>query len=117
MAIDFPAWVTNETEIPVAYRVPAKKVLYTFAAAEYARQLHNAGWKWHRGEALTSGEEVMLADAFPGLWPTPPTEAQLRSYLANVWEPRQREIQSTRAAIRTATAHFDLTWIDWGGII
>jgi hypothetical protein len=117
MAINFPAWVTNATAVPAAYLVPAKKFLYAIAACEYARRLHNAGWKWVKGEALDATEQMLLAAAFPTLWPTPPTEAQLRTYLANVWEPRHNAAQETRALMRNALENFDLSWVNWNGLI
>ena len=117
MAINFPTWVTNQTAIPAAYLVPAKKLLYTLAACEYSRRLHNAGWKWIRGESLTADEQAILQAEFPALWPTPPTETQFRNYLENQWEPRQNEAHGTLAASRQRIENFDLSWVDWDSLI
>jgi len=116
MAINFPTWVTDATAIPPAYLVPAKKFLYIIAACEYARQLHNAGWKWFKGEQLDAVEVTLLTEAFPS-YPTRPTEAQLRGYLETVWRPRQNDVQAARAQARQAIENFDLTWVNWNGLL
>ncbi len=116
MSINYPTWVTDDTPLPEAYRVAAKKILYAFAAREYAGLLHNAGVKWRDGEALTPDEEAMLADAFPGQWPTPPTLEQFADYVHGLWEPRYGEISTTINAIRRHVDATKLGWIDWNGL-
>ncbi|MCK4374120.1 MAG: hypothetical protein KAX19_02290 [Candidatus Brocadiae bacterium] len=117
MSINYPSWVTDDTPIPAGYLIRCKKLLYTIAACEYARLLHNAGWKWFRGEALTPQEEAMLAEEFPGQWPDPPTQAQMENYLENVWEPRQNAAQSTRAQLRMQLTPAQIDFVDWGGLV
>lgn len=116
--MNFPGWVTDATQVPSQYVVAAKKFLYVVAACEYARRLHNAGWKWFRGKPLDAIDEDALADAFPTLFPgDPPSESQLRAYLENIWEPRQNAVQAARAEARMRLENFDLTWVDWEGLI
>lgn len=117
MAINYPPWVTNGTPIPAGHLVRCKKLLYAVAACEYARLLHNAGWKWHRGKALTPQEEAMLADQFPAQWPTPPTAEQLQAYLAAIWLPRDSAAQATRADLRTNITPGQIDFVDWGGLV
>ena len=62
VSINFPAWVTDDTEIPPGFLVRAKRLIYTFVAIEKLRVLHNAGWKWHKGETLTPEEEAVQAN-------------------------------------------------------
>lgn len=115
--INFPAWVTNDTEIPPGFLVRAKKLIYTFVAVEKLRVLHNAGWKWHRGEALTADEEMLLQDAFPGLWPNPPTEAQVRNWLAIYWEPRHNAAQATRCTYRHTVTPAEFSYMNLDNLI
>ena len=117
MSINYPTWVTDDTPIPAGYLIRCKKLLYAIAACEYARLLHNAGWKWFRGETLTPQEESMLAAQFPGQWPDPPTQLQLESYLENVWEPRQNAAQATRAQMRTNVTPGQIGFVDWDGLV
>lgn len=135
MAINFPTWVTDGTPIPAPFLTPAKKVLYRYAACEYALRLHNAGYKWQRGatdtvpdpltgEVLSSLEIDMLIDAFPSLWagypptwPTPPTEEQVNDYVAGPWSDRNNAACEARRLMRRAAENIDLTWVDWQGMV
>ena len=115
--INFPAWVTDGTPIPAGFLTRAKKLIYTFVAVEKLRVLHNAGWKWHRGEALDADEEALLAATFPALWPTPPTEAQVRNWLETYWEPRQHAAQATRTMHRRAVTPAEFSYVNLDGLI
>ena len=115
--INFPKWVTDGTEVPAGFLVRAKKLIYTFVAIEKLRILHNAGWKWHRGEALTPGEEALLQDAFPALWPNPPTEQQVNNWLKVYWEPRHLASQETRSTYRRQINPTEFTYVDLDGLI
>ena len=117
MPINFPVWVTNDTPIPAGFEVRAKKLIYIFAACEKLRRLHNAGWEWHRGDPLTAEEEVLLQAAFPQLWPTPPTEAQVRNWIENYWQPRNREAHHVRAQFRQSVTNAQLNLVDLDGLI
>lgn len=115
--MNFPGWVTDDTQIPTEFLVRAKKLIYTFVAIEKLRILHNAGWKWCRGEALTPVEEALLAEAFPGLWPTPPTEEQVRNWIETYWEPRHHELQGVRCVHRRAVNQSEFSYVDLDDII
>ncbi len=115
--INFPDWVTDGTPVPAGFLTRAKKLIYTFVAVEKLRVLHNAGWKWHRGEALDSNEEALLQDAFPGLWPTPPTEAQVRNWLETYWEPRSNAVQEARTIHRHAVTPTEFGYVNLDDLI
>lgn len=115
--INFPAWVTDGTQVPAGFLARAKKLIYTFVAVEKLRVLHNAGWKWHRGEALTAEEEALLQDAFPGLWPTPPTETQVRNWIETYWGPRQEAAQATRTTHRCAVTSAEFSYVNLDDLI
>jgi len=115
--INFPDWVTNDTEIPAGFLVRAKKLIYTFIAVEKLRVLHNAGWKWYRGDPLDADEEALLQDAFPGLWPTPPTEPQLRNYIETTWKPRHDAAQATRTVYRHAITPTEFSYVNLDNLV
>jgi len=115
--VNFPDWVTNDTALPSAVLVKAKKALYVWAACEKLRRLHNAGWKWYRGDALTAEEEGLLAAAFPNQWPDPPTKEQVENWLKNYWQPRQDTTQGARARIRSVVSGAELDWVDVNRIV
>ncbi len=115
--INFPGWVTDGTAVPPAFLVRAKKVIHTFAAVEKLRLLHNAGWKWFRGDPLDADEEALLAAAFPGQWPTQPTEAQVNAWLETYWEPRQHASQETRTLYRGTITPAECSYVDLDGLI
>lgn len=117
VAINFPPWVTDDTAIPVNFLPRAKRLVYLFIAIEKLRILHNAGWKWFRGDPLDADEETLLADAFPDLWPTPPTEAQVRNWLENWWEPRSHECQRMRTVYRRAVVPAEFNVVNLNGLI
>ena len=112
--INFPAWVTDDTPIPADFLTKAKKLVYTFVAIEKLRVLHNAGFKWARGDALDADEEALLAAAFPALWPTPPTVEQVRNWVESYYTPRSNAAQETRTIHRRAVtpAHFSYVELD-----
>ena len=117
--INFPAQVTDpDWHFPSGTRnVRSKKLDYVFIAVEKLRVLHNAGWTWHRGETLDADEQALLAAEFPGLWPTPPTEAQLRNYIETYWEPRHNAAQETRTIYRRAVTPAHFSYVDLDGLI
>ncbi len=110
--INFPNWGTDGTPLPAGFLIRAKKLIYTFVAVEKLRILHNAGGKWHRGEALDADEEALLQDAFPSLWPTPPTEAQVKNWLETYWEPRSNATQETRTIHRRAVTSAEFSYVN-----
>ena len=135
MAMNFPGWVTDSTPIPAQYLVPAKKALYIWAACEKSRRLICAMGHWYRnasgnllpGDSPTlSQEERDLLTAYApytgtgydfGHSPTDaPTLAEVKAWQLNTWEPRDFEIQATKAAARERVENFDLSWVDWDGL-
>ena len=115
--INFPGWVTDATAVPPGFLVRAKKLIYTFVAVEKLRILHNAGWKWFRGDPLDADEEALLAAAFPGQWPTQPTEAQVNTWLETFWEPRSDAAQETRGFYRLAVTPAEFSYVDLDGLV
>lgn len=115
--VKFPRWVTDDTATPRDFLVRGKKLVYTFIAVEKLRRLHNAAWKWHRSERLTADERQLLADAFPTLWPNPPTEQQVRTWVTNWWEPRHDTAQATRTTHRRAVMPNEFNHVDLDALI
>lgn len=115
--INFSAWVTDGSDIPPAFLVRAKKLIYTFVAVEKLQALHNAGWKWCREKVLTGEEEALLQAAFPGLWPNPPTEFQVQDWLETYWEPRSHAAQTMRTICRHAITPGEFSYVDLDGLI
>jgi hypothetical protein len=113
-----PSWIADGKPVAPEYLAAAKEALHILAACEYARRLHNAVWKWHRRAALDAGEEQLLAGAFPRRWPgSPLSEAEVKKYLKDVWEPRQNAVQAARAEMRQRPEVINLDWVDWDGLI
>lgn len=136
MAINFPTWVTDDSSIPAQYLVGAKKLLYTMAACEYSRRLLNAMTHWRRvadGETrpdepdtLSQEEMDILAANAPYTGPgydfgrslsDAPSRTEVDAWTEADWQPRQDEVQATRAAARRRLENFDLSWVDWDGVI
>ncbi len=128
MSINFPTWVTDSTPVPASALVGAKKLIYTFAAVEKLRRLHNAAWMWQRGTQVgdidpVAGEEFtqeaadLLAQQFPGQWPTPPTEPQVKNYIESTWKPRHIAAQNQRLIVRRAITPAQLAFVDIDGLL
>lgn len=110
--MNFPAWVLDDTAIPVNALVAAKKIVYTFAACEKLRLLHNAAWKWVRGGELSSGDEIVLREVFPNYPDGCPSEHELRGVMETWWEPRQHAAQTQRALLRGRMTAEHLSFVD-----
>jgi hypothetical protein len=133
--MNFPAWIGDDAvDVALAYKTPSKKMLYILAAREYGRLLISAAYKWVRGatdtvpdplsgEVLTPTDIVLLVDAFPAQWsdyppvPSAPAESVAKNYQDTQWQPRMDEIHDAVRQARHAAENFDLTWVDWQGII
>ena len=118
--MNYPAWVTNATTLRAQsdeILIRLAKISYTIGSCQKLRVLFNAGFAWMRGEDLTPHEEHLLAEAFPGQWPNPPTEEQVRTWVTNWWKSRQHDAQDTRGLHQIMVAAANLDWIDLEGMI